>query len=72
MSNHDPLNLFVAASTISSARDSMNRIKESMMSSKTFQKKMIKKRKKRAHKANLKADRKRIARNREVLYPKTP
>ena len=38
------------------------------MSSKTFQKKMIKKRKKRAHKANLKADRKRMDNNHAVIY----
>ncbi len=38
------------------------------MSSKTYQKNMIKKRKQRAHKANLKADQKRIAKNHEVLH----
>lgn len=42
------------------------------MSSKTYQKKMIRKRKKRAHKANLRADQKRIARNYQVLFPKAP
>ena len=42
--------------------------KEDVMSSKTFQKKMIKKRKRRAHKANLKADRKRMAKNHAVIY----
>ncbi len=40
------------------------------MSSKTFQKRMIKKRKQHAHKANNKTDQKRIARNHEVIYPK--
>lgn len=38
------------------------------MTSKTFQKKMIRKRKRRAHKANRKADLKRFARNCEILY----
>jgi len=42
--------------------------KEDSMSSKTFQKKMIKKRKKRAHKANLKADQKRMDHNHAVIY----
>jgi len=37
------------------------------MSSKTYQKKMIRKKKKHAHKANRKADQKRIDRNREIL-----
>lgn len=40
------------------------------MSSKTFQKKMIKKRKQHAQKANNKTDQKRIARNHEVLHSK--
>jgi hypothetical protein len=44
--------------------------KERPMSSKTFQKKMIKKRKQHAHKANNKAEQKRIARNHEILFPK--
>lgn len=39
------------------------------MSSKTFQKKMIKKRKRRAHKANLKADQRRMNKNHAVIYP---
>ena len=39
------------------------------MSSKTYQKKMIKKRKRHAHKANLRADRKRMEKNHAVLYP---
>ncbi|MFH2220195.1 MAG: hypothetical protein ABII68_11140 [Pseudomonadota bacterium] len=37
------------------------------MTSKTFQRKMIRKRKKRPHKANRKADQKRFARNYEIL-----
>jgi len=37
------------------------------MTSRTYQKKMIKKNKKRAHKNNLKADAKRIARNQEIV-----
>jgi hypothetical protein len=37
------------------------------MTSKTDQKKMIKKRKRHAHKANLKADQKRIDKNHEIL-----
>jgi hypothetical protein len=37
------------------------------MSSKTHQKKMIRKRKLRAHKANRKADQKRVARNNAIL-----
>jgi hypothetical protein len=37
------------------------------MTSKTFQKKMIRKRKKHAHKANRKADQKRVIRNNEIL-----
>ncbi len=37
------------------------------MTSKTFQKKMIRKRKKHSHKANRKADRKRFNRNSEIL-----
>jgi hypothetical protein len=41
------------------------------MSSKTFQKKLIKKKKRHAHKANLKADQQRIDRNHDVLYGKT-
>ncbi len=41
------------------------------MSSKTFQKKIIKKNKKRAHKANLKADQKRMERNHALLYPRS-
>ena len=40
------------------------------MSSKTYKKKMIKKWKTHAHKANNKADAKRIAMNYAVLYPK--
>ena len=39
------------------------------MSSKTLQKKMIKKRKKRAHKANLKVDQRRMNKNHAVIYP---
>ncbi len=39
------------------------------MSSKTYQKKMIKKHKRHAHKANLRADRKRMEKNHAVLYP---
>ncbi|MFH2065301.1 MAG: hypothetical protein ABIK15_08905 [Pseudomonadota bacterium] len=37
------------------------------MTSKTFQIKLIRKNKKRAHKANRKADQKRIVRNQEIL-----
>jgi hypothetical protein len=37
------------------------------MTSKTFQKKMIRKRKKHPHKANRKADLKRVIRNNEIL-----
>ena len=40
------------------------------MSSKTYQKKMIRKRKQHAHRANLRADRKRMEKNHAVLYPK--
>ena len=40
------------------------------MTSKTYQIKMIRKRKKRAHKANRKADQKRISQNHNVLYGK--
>jgi hypothetical protein len=39
------------------------------MTSKTCQKKMIKKRKRHAHKANLRADRKRLEKNHAVLHP---
>jgi len=44
------------------------------MTSKTYQKKMIKKKKRHAHKANLKADQKRMNKNHEVLYrqPEAP
>ena len=44
------------------------------MTSKTFQKKMIKKRKRHAHKANLKADQKRMKKNHDLLYrqPEVP
>ena len=42
------------------------------MTSKTYQKKMIKKKKQHAHRANLKTDQKRIDQNHEVLYRKTP
>ena len=38
------------------------------MTSKTYQKKMIKKKKRHAHKANLKADQKRINKNYEILH----
>lgn len=38
------------------------------MTSKTHQKKMIKKRKDRAHKANRKADQKRMQRNHAVIF----
>ncbi|MFH1984609.1 MAG: hypothetical protein ABIL58_22430 [Pseudomonadota bacterium] len=37
------------------------------MTSRTYQKKMIKKRKQHAHKNNLKADQKRIAKNQEIV-----
>ncbi|MFH1992152.1 MAG: hypothetical protein ABIK98_07045 [Pseudomonadota bacterium] len=37
------------------------------MTSKTFQRKMIRKKKRRPHKANRKADQKRFARNCEIL-----
>jgi len=40
------------------------------MTSKTQQLKMIRKHKKRVHKANRKADQKRIARNHDLLLPK--
>lgn len=40
------------------------------MTSKTYQKKMIKKRKDRAHKPNRKADQKRIERNLAVIFGK--
>jgi hypothetical protein len=40
------------------------------MTSKTHQKKMIKKRKKRANKANLKADQRRMTENHDLLHPK--
>ncbi|RJP77883.1 MAG: hypothetical protein C4522_14405 [Desulfobacteraceae bacterium] len=40
---------------------------EQPMTSKTFQIKLIRKNKKRAHKANRKADQKRIVRNQEIL-----
>ena len=40
------------------------------MSSKAQQLKMIRKHKKRAHKANRKADQKRIDQNNELLFPK--
>jgi hypothetical protein len=40
------------------------------MTSKSHQKKMIKKRKERAHKANRKADQKRIERNHAVIFGK--
>ena len=43
--------------------------KETSMSSKTHQKKMIKKHKRHANKANLRADRKRMEKNHAVLYP---
>ena len=52
--------------TFNSFRESI--AKEDLMSSKTFQKKMIKKRKKRAHRANLKADQKRMDHNHAVIY----
>ncbi len=39
------------------------------MTSKTKQKKTIQKRKKHAHKANLKTDLKRMAKNHEVIFP---
>lgn len=38
------------------------------MTSKTYQIKMIRKRKNRAHKANRKVDQKRIAQNHEILF----
>ena len=47
-------------------------LKENFMSSKTYKKKMIRKWKQRAHKANIKADQKRIDKNHAVLYPKDP
>lgn len=39
------------------------------MTSKTYQKKMIKKKKRHAHKANRKKDQQRIAQNHALLYP---
>lgn len=40
------------------------------MASKTYKRRLVEKRKQRANKANRKADRKRIAKNHDVLYPK--
>ena len=40
------------------------------MTSKTHQVKMIRKRKRRAHKANRRADQKRMARNHNLLFPR--
>ena len=47
----------------------MNFKGEKVMTSKTKQKKMIKIRKKHPHKANLKADQKRMAKNHDIIFP---